>query len=100
MFRLVVPILIVALPPTLAAQPRTSATVVVTAHAEEVPFQSLARDVVVVTRDDISLRGGTFGQTLVLVDGARLNSSQSGHHNSDIPVPLEEIERIEILLGP
>ena len=36
----------------------------------------------------------------MLVDGVRLNDPQSGHHNSDIPVPLESIERIEVLLGP
>ena len=40
-----------------------------------------------------------FGQTLVLVDGLRINDAQSGHHNGDIPVALDEVERIEILLG-
>jgi outer membrane cobalamin receptor len=49
---------------------------------------------------DFSLRGATFGQTLVLVDGVRINDSQTGHHNGDIPVPLDEIERIEVLYGP
>lgn len=49
---------------------------------------------------DFSLRGATFGQTLVLVDGIRINDSQSGHHNGDIPIPLDEIERIEVLHGP
>ncbi|MGH9240026.1 MAG: TonB-dependent receptor plug domain-containing protein, partial [Vicinamibacterales bacterium] len=37
---------------------------------------------------------------LVLVDGVRLNDAQSGHHNGDIPVSLDEVERIEILHGP
>src|SRR5512143_1278310 len=49
---------------------------------------------------DFSLRGAAFGQTLVLVDGVRLNDAQTGHHNGDIPVPLDEIERIEVLAGP
>jgi outer membrane cobalamin receptor len=49
---------------------------------------------------DFAIRGATFGQMLVLVDGARLNDAQSGHHNGDIPVPLDAIERIEILYGP
>ncbi len=49
---------------------------------------------------DFSLRGAAFGQTLVLVDGVRLNDAQTGHHNGDIPVPLEEVERIEVLEGP
>jgi iron complex outermembrane receptor protein len=49
---------------------------------------------------DFSLRGAGFGQVLVLVDGVRLNDAQSGHHNGDIPVPLDAIERIEVLHGP
>jgi len=49
---------------------------------------------------DFSLRGAAFGQTLVLVDGVRLNDAQTGHHNGDIPVPLDEIERVEVLEGP
>ncbi len=49
---------------------------------------------------DFSLRGAAFGQTLVLVDGVRLNDPQTGHHNGDIPVPLDEVERIEVLHGP
>ena len=48
---------------------------------------------------DFSLRGATFGQVLVLVDGVRLNDAQSGHHNGDIPVPLDDVERIEVLRG-
>ena len=123
-------LLLSALP--ASAQPPVAQTVVVTGQAEEVPLTSLARDVVVLTREDIerlpgrsipdvlafasgvnvrsrgpwgvqtdfSLRGGTFDQTLVLVDGVRVNDAQSGHHNGDIPVPLDAIERIEVLLGP
>jgi outer membrane cobalamin receptor len=49
---------------------------------------------------DFAIRGANFGQMLVLVDGVRLNDAQSGHHNGDIPVPLEAVERIEILQGP
>ena len=49
---------------------------------------------------DFAVRGANFGQMLVLVDGVRLNDAQSGHHNGDIPVPLEAVERIEILHGP
>jgi len=49
---------------------------------------------------DFAIRGANFGQTLVLVDGVRLNDAQSGHHNGDIPVPLDAVERIEVLHGP
>jgi iron complex outermembrane receptor protein len=51
------------------------------------------------TQTDLSVRGGGFGQVVVLVDGVRLNDTQSGHHNADIPVAIERIERIEILRG-
>jgi len=48
---------------------------------------------------DISIRGAGFGQTLVLIDGVRLNDPQSGHHNGDIPVALEDVARIELVAG-
>ena len=49
---------------------------------------------------DFAIRGANFGQTLVLVDGVRINDAQTGHHNGDIPVPLDAVERIEVLHGP
>lgn len=48
---------------------------------------------------DLALRGANFGQSLVMVDGARLNDAQAGHHNGDLPVPLAAIDRIEVLPG-
>ena len=48
---------------------------------------------------DIGIRGGSFEQTLVLVDGVKVNDPQTGHHNLDIPISLDEIERIEVLKG-
>ena len=48
---------------------------------------------------DLSIRGSSFGQTLVLLNGMRLNDVQSGHHNMDIPVPLDSVSRVEILRG-
>jgi iron complex outermembrane receptor protein len=51
-------------------------------------------------QSDFAVRGATFGQILVLVDGVRLNDAQSGHHNGDIPVPLDAVERIEVVYGP
>lgn len=48
---------------------------------------------------DVSIRGGAFGETLVLLNGQRLNDAQSAHHNMDIPVPLDSVERIEVLRG-
>jgi iron complex outermembrane receptor protein len=48
---------------------------------------------------DLSIRGGSFGQTLVLLNGLRLNDVQTGHHDMDIPVPLDSVSRIETLRG-
>ena len=50
-------------------------------------------------QSDLSIRGSTFGQTLVLLNGQRLNDAQSGHHNMDIPVPLDGVARVEVLRG-
>jgi len=51
------------------------------------------------TEADISMRGGTFEQTLVLLDGLRMNDLQTGHHDVDLPVPLDAVSRIEVLHG-
>jgi vitamin B12 transporter len=50
-------------------------------------------------QSDLSVRGSSFSQVLVLVDGMRINDSQTGHHNADFPVQLQDIERIEVMLG-
>jgi len=49
---------------------------------------------------DISLRGGTCEQIAVLLDGVSIADPQTGHNSADFPVPVSEIERIEILEGP
>ena len=51
-------------------------------------------------QSDLLIRGGTFQQVLVLVDGIRLNDPLTGHFNGYIPVDPLEIDRIEILKGP
>lgn len=49
---------------------------------------------------DIGIRGGTFDQTLVLINGIKLSDPQTGHHSMNLPVNLGAIERIEVLKGP
>jgi vitamin B12 transporter len=49
---------------------------------------------------DISIRGGTFDQTLVLINGIKMSDPQTGHHLMNLPIDLENVERIEILKGP
>jgi outer membrane receptor for ferrienterochelin and colicin len=51
-------------------------------------------------QSDISIRGSAYSQVLILVDGVRVNDSQTGHHNSDFPVQLQDVDRVEVLLGP
>ncbi len=48
---------------------------------------------------DLSIRGSTFGQTLILLDGFRVNDAQTAHHNLDVPIPLDGLERVEVLKG-
>jgi iron complex outermembrane receptor protein len=48
---------------------------------------------------DVTLRGGTFEQTLVLLNGFRINDSQTSHHNLDLPLPMEAMHSIEVLHG-
>jgi len=50
-------------------------------------------------QSDLTLRGSTFNQVLVMVDGVRINDPLTGHFNGYIPVPLSEIERIEVIKG-
>ena len=48
---------------------------------------------------DFSLRGSTFSQNLILVDGVRINDSQSAHHNGEIPIEVGAIDHIEVVNG-
>jgi vitamin B12 transporter len=48
---------------------------------------------------DVSIRGGSFEQTLILIDGIKLTDPQTGHHNMNIPISFSQIERVEILKG-
>ena len=49
---------------------------------------------------DVSIRGGTFDQILILLNGINITDPQTGHHNLNLPVSLAQIERIEVLEGP
>lgn len=49
---------------------------------------------------DVSIRGATFEENSVLIDGIRINDPQTGHYTFDLPVTPEDIDRVEILKGP
>jgi iron complex outermembrane receptor protein len=51
------------------------------------------------TQSDIIIRGGTFQQVLVVIDGIRLNDPLTGHFSTYIPLHPEDIEKIEIIKG-
>ena len=49
---------------------------------------------------DLYIRGGGFDQTLLLIDGIKMDDAQTGHHTLNAALPIEVIERIEIVKGP
>lgn len=48
---------------------------------------------------DLYIRGGSFEQTLVLIDGIKTENPQTGHHTMNMMIPIGNIERIEIIKG-
>lgn len=51
-------------------------------------------------QSDLYIRGGGFDQTLLLIDGMKMEDAQTGHHTMNMAIPLETIEHIEIIKGP
>ena len=51
------------------------------------------------TQADISIRGGSFDQVLVLLNGVNITDPQTGHYNMDIPLNLSDVSRVEVLEG-
>jgi len=116
-------------PPSTPAPPRHDEQVVVTGSYDAIPLEEADRSVDslavgqspagyrswadVLEQDpsldvqqrvpgmqaDLSVRGSTFEETLILVNGLRLNDVQTGHNNLDIPFPFESVERIEVMKG-
>lgn len=50
-------------------------------------------------QSDVSVRGGSFEQTMILINGIRMNDSQTGHNSLNIPIDLSNVERIEVIKG-
>jgi len=51
-------------------------------------------------QSNLRMRGSTFNGVLLLLDGARINDPYTGHFLMDLPVPISEIARVEVLHGP
>ena len=49
---------------------------------------------------DLSLRGSSYEQVAVLIDGIKVMDPQTGHHNLDIPLTIFDVERIEVMKEP
>ncbi len=67
---------------------------------QQVPAMDIRRRGANGVQSDISFRGSSFEQVLLLLNGIRMNDSQTGHNNMNIPVDLDDVERIEIIKGP
>ena len=48
---------------------------------------------------DLEMGGASFSQVLLLVDGMRVNDPQTGHHNLNLPLRPEDLERVEVVYG-
>lgn len=48
---------------------------------------------------DVSMRGGTFDQVLVMINGVNLTDAHTGHYSLNLPIDASLIERVEILQG-
>jgi len=98
---------------------------------EGLPFDAAARNIQVISRDDIAqlpvqtlaevltyaggvdlrqrgpwgaqgdltMSGSTFEQVLVLINGIPMRDPQTGHHQMNLPIDLNQIERIEVMKG-
>ncbi|MDR3180401.1 MAG: TonB-dependent receptor, partial [Prevotellaceae bacterium] len=51
------------------------------------------------TQADLSIRGGTFDQTQILINGVNFSDPQTGHHSLNIPVDLAAVAGIEVMQG-
>ncbi|MDD5119897.1 MAG: TonB-dependent receptor [Candidatus Omnitrophica bacterium] len=61
------------------------------------PVDLQSRSLRSAVQTDFSLRGSSFSQVLILLNGSRINDPQTAHHNADIPFTKEDIESIDVI---
>jgi iron complex outermembrane receptor protein len=83
-----------------SAEIQQSAATNVTELLQQVAGVDIRRRGVAGMQADLYIRGGSFDQTLLLVDGIKVEDPQTGHHTMNMILPLEIIKRIEIIKGP
>jgi len=101
-----------ATPTLVSAEPARIVTVITRTEIAQLPVQNLSQLLEHIAgidlrrrgtddvQADINIRGGSFDQSLILLNGVNFTDSQTGHHNLNIPISLESIDRIEVLQGP
>ena len=98
--------------PLTKSQAARMVTVLERADIQQVPVQSI-NDLLkyaigvdvrqrgpIGAQTDISIRGGTSDQIILLLNGINICDPQTGHNAMDLPIELSEIVRIEVLEGP
>ena len=51
------------------------------------------------TQADVNIQGGTFDQSMVLLNGINLSDPQTGHFQMNLPVDLSAISQVEVITG-
>jgi len=51
------------------------------------------------TQTDLSIRGGSFEQVALWVDGIRWSAPHTGHHLLNLPIDPEDIQRVQVVRG-
>ncbi|REC46199.1 TonB-dependent receptor plug domain-containing protein [Chryseobacterium pennipullorum] len=67
---------------------------------QQIPGMDIRRRGANGVQSDIGFRGSSFEQVLLLLNGIRMNDSQTGHNNMNVPVDLDDVEKIEVIKGP
>jgi len=83
-----------------SADIKSSAAITVVDLLQQVAGVDIRRRGTGGSQADLFIRGGGFDQTLLLIDGIKMDDVQTGHNTLNAAVPIEVIERIEIIKGP
>ncbi|WP_458628035.1 TonB-dependent receptor plug domain-containing protein [Winogradskyella sp. PC D3.3] len=83
-----------------AADIKSSAAVTISDVLQQIAGVDIRRRGTGGSQADLFIRGGGFDQTLLLIDGIKMDDAQTGHHTLNAALPLEVIQRIEVIKGP
>jgi vitamin B12 transporter len=50
-------------------------------------------------QSDVGIRGSSFDQVLILVNGIKMSDPQTGHHSFNLPIDISNVDHIEIYKG-